>query len=159
MRTKEYLPAMLFGFAMVLFGPFMSLATLHDVDDVPDSGIVLVIAAPWQDAAQLVLSAGGRLIGPQTTSFITLAVDDAEPQTGDRDAGRAQVAVSAGPAPRRAGSGRYSVGQGYAGQNEAGQYGLGRATSKTLIGTFAERVHQAGAWAILDGALIAALCG
>ncbi|WP_172299622.1 hypothetical protein [Pseudoruegeria sp. HB172150] len=51
---------------------------------------MLVIAAPWHDASQIVAAAGGRIVGPQRAPLAVFAIGDA----GFADRARASGAWS-----------------------------------------------------------------
>lgn len=58
---------------LALSGPVLPLFTLPP----PTDGIVLVVAPPWHDAAAIIDTAGGRLVGPATTWLGAFATSDA----------------------------------------------------------------------------------
>lgn len=56
----------------------------------PESPILLVIVPPWEDGAQIVAQAGGRIVGPDP-GLLTVLAADATPQAL-RAAGAVMVA-------------------------------------------------------------------
>ncbi len=69
--------------AALIFGVGSTFAAALGPAPEAAGDIVLVIAPPWSGGADaLVLAAGGRLVGPFSAAFGTLAVFDTAPPIG-----------------------------------------------------------------------------
>jgi len=86
------LPILLMPFLALVAGPVAFLLS----GPVDEAEPVLVIAPPWGDPALVVVArAGGHLLGPQDTTFATLAFSDV-PDFPDRLRRSGAMAVLSG---------------------------------------------------------------